>query len=127
MKKSYTASTAPAPVGPYSHAIQVGNTIYLSGQISLNPATMTLIGEDFASQAHQVFKHLAAVAKAAGGDINDIVKITVYLMDLSHFPQLNEVMQEYFKAPFPARTTFQVAGLPKGALIEVDAIMCVSV
>jgi reactive intermediate/imine deaminase len=126
MKKNYTANTVPAPVGPYSHAIQVGNTIYLSGQIPLNPETMALVGEDFASQAHQVFKHIDAVAKAAGGNMNDIVKITVYLMNLSHFPELNEIMQQYFKAPFPARTTFQVAGLPKGALIEVDAIMCVA-
>ena len=114
---------APAAIGTYSQAVRIDNTVYLSGQIPLVPETMTLVSEDFAEQAEQVFQNLAAVCDAAGGSLADIAKLTVYLMDLDNFGLVNATMERHFKAPFPARAAIQVAGLPKGALIEVEAIM----
>jgi reactive intermediate/imine deaminase len=116
---------APSGAGPYSLAIRAGNTIYLSGQIPLDPVTMTLSGDDFATQARQVFKNLQAVADEAGGGLEAVVRLNVYLTNLADFQLLNEVMKEFFIEPYPARTTVQVAALPKEAKIEVDAIMVV--
>lgn len=114
---------APAAIGAYSQAIRVGNTVYLSGQIPLEPQTMQLVSEDFAQQAHQVFKNLRAVAAAAGGGLNDLVKINAYLTDLAHFATLNEIMGLYFDAPYPARAAIGVKSLPKGALLEIEGTL----
>ena len=114
---------APAVIGAYSQAVKVGNTTYFSGQIPLDPATMALVSDDFAEQTRQVFNNLDAVARAAGGGIGEIVKLTIYLTDLATFPLVNEIMASYFIAPYPARATIQVSALPKAAQIEVDAIM----
>jgi reactive intermediate/imine deaminase len=113
---------APAAIGPYSQAIRVGETIYMSGQIGLDPGSGALV-EGLDAQAHQVFKNLRAVAQAAGGELDDIVKVTLLLADLNDFAKVNEIMASYFTEPYPARATYQVAGLPRGARIEVDAIM----
>jgi reactive intermediate/imine deaminase len=112
---------APAALGPYSQAMRAGNTLYLSGQIGLDPPTGNLV-EGVEAQTHQVFKNLRAVAQAAGGELADIVKLTIMLADLADFAKVNEIMATYFKAPYPARATYQVAALPKGARIEVDGI-----
>lgn len=113
---------APAAIGTYSQAIKVNNTVYLSGQIPLVPATMTLVSEDFVEQAHQVFKNLSAVMAAAGGDLHSIVKLNIYLTDLANFPLVNEVMAQYFSEPFPARAAIGISQLPKDALIEADGV-----
>lgn len=117
---------APQAIGPYSQAVKVGTAVYLSGQIPLIPATMEMVQGDMAAQTRRVFDNLKAVARAAGGDLNDVVKLTVYLTDLTHFPLVNEVMREYFREPFPARAAVGVASLPKGAQVEMDAIMHVA-
>lgn len=114
---------APDAIGTYSQAVRAGATVYLSGQIPLDPATMELVEGGFEAQAARVFENLAAVARAAGGGLGDIVKLNVYLTDLADFPQVNEVMGRYFDPPYPARAAVQVAALPKGAVIEIDAIM----
>ncbi len=114
---------APQAVGPYSQAVKVGTTVYLSGQIPLDPLTMQLVGEGIEAQARQVFANLAAVARAAGGDLDKIVKINLYLTDLSDFAKVNAVMAEFFTAPFPARACVQVAALPKGADFEAEATL----
>lgn len=114
---------APAAIGTYSQAIKVGNTVYLSGQIPLMPATMTLVAGDISAQIHQVFSNLQAVATAAGGKLEDIVKLTIFLTDLNHFAVVNEVMAKYFQVPYPARAVVGVAALPKGASVEVDAVL----
>ena len=114
---------APAAIGPYSQAVRAGSTIYLSGQIPLNPKTMELVKGDIRSQARQVFENLAAVAEAAGGSLANAVRVTVYLTDLAHFPVVNEVMAEFCKEPYPARVTIGVAQLPRGAAVEVDGIL----
>ncbi len=114
---------APAAIGTYSQAIQSGRLVFLSGQIPLHPETMTLVGAEIEHQIEQVFKNLSAVCEAAGGGLNDIVKLQVYLMDLSVFSLVNEKMADFFSVPYPARAVIQVSGLPKGALIEVDGIM----
>lgn len=114
---------APAAIGAYSQAIRAGNTVYLSGQIPLQPETMQLAGEDFETQAHQVFKNLRAVCEAAGGNLNQIVKINAYLIDLADFATFNKVMEQYFTQPFPARAAVGVASLPRGALVEAEAIL----
>lgn len=116
-------SLAPTAIGPYSQAIQVGNTVYLSGQIPLVPTTMQLETASFESAADRVFLNLTAVCEAAGGDLSKIVKLTIYLTDLSEFTILNDVMMRHFTEPYPARSTIQVAALPKGVSIEIDAIM----
>lgn len=125
MKMQINSQMAPQPIGAYSQAIQAGNTVYFSGQIPLDPNTMAMVAGDFAAQAEQVFMNLQAVCKAAGGSTDDIVKLTVYLTDLSEFPVFNETMTKFFSEPYPARTTIQVSALPKGAQIEIDAIMVV--
>ena len=113
---------APAAIGPYSQAILAGNTLYMSGQIPLEPATGQLV-EGIDAQAHQVFKNLRAVAAAAGATLNDIVKLSILLSDLGDFAKVNEIMATYFHEPYPARATYQVAGLPRGARIEVEATL----
>lgn len=116
---------APEAIGPYSQAIKAGNTVYLSGQIPLVPETGEMITTSVQDQIKQVLQNLAAVAEAAGGDLNDIVKLNVFLTDLSNFPLINEFMAEYFTAPYPARAAIGVAALPKGADVEMDAVMVV--
>ncbi|MCC6295078.1 MAG: RidA family protein [Pseudomonadales bacterium] len=114
---------APAAIGTYSQAIRVGDTVYLSGQIPLDPATMALVEGGIDTQIARVFDNLAAVAEAAGGTLADVVKLNVYLIDLGHFPVVNEVMARYFSAPYPARAALGVAALPRGAQVEMDAVM----
>ncbi len=115
-------ANAPAAIGTYSQAVRVDHTVYLSGQIGLDPATMEMV-EGIEAQIHQVFKNLAAVASAAGGSLSDVVKLNVFLTDLSHFPKVSEIMAQYFVAPYPARAAVGVAALPRGALVEADAVM----
>ncbi|MGR9086197.1 MAG: RidA family protein [Gammaproteobacteria bacterium] len=122
-KTAIQTPNAPQAIGTYSQAVQVDRTVYLSGQIPLVPETMTLAGNDISSQTVQVFDNLKAVAQAAGGDFNDVVKLTVYLTDLSHFPLVNEIMARYFEEPYPARAAVGVAALPRDALVEMDAIL----
>ena len=114
---------APAAIGPYSQAVQSGRTVYLSGQIPLDPATGQLVEGDIAAQARRVFDNLRAVCEAAGGSLDDVVRVGIYLMDLEDFAAVNAVMAEAFTAPYPARSTIQVSGLPRGARVEVDAIL----
>jgi len=118
-----TSPNAPAAIGPYSQAVRAGNVVYLSGQIPLDPASGARVTGDNALQTRRVFDNLRAVCQAAGGDLDRLVRIGIYLTDLSHFATVNAVMAEYFQAPFPARSTIQVAGLPKGAEVEVDGIL----
>jgi len=114
---------APPAIGAYSQAVRVGDTVYLSGQIPLSPATMEIVGGGFEAQIGQVFANLMAVARAANASLEDAVKLTIYLTDLAHFPQLNAAMARCFKEPFPARATVQVSALPRGALVEIDAVL----
>jgi len=118
-----STAAAPAAIGTYSQAVKVGDTVYLSGQIPLVPETMQLVEGDMAVQIRRVFDNLQAVAVAAGGDLKDIVKLNIYLTDLAHFPLVNEVMADYFREPYPARAAVGVATLPKGAVVEADAVM----
>ena len=118
-------TAAPAAIGTYSQAVKVGDTVYLSGQIPLVPQTMQLVEGEMGAQIRQVFDNLQAVAAAAGGGLVDIVKLNIYLTDLSHFPLVNEIMAAYFNEPYPARAAIGVASLPKGAAIEADAVMVV--
>ena len=122
-KKTITTERAPRAIGTYSQAVRAGDTVYLSGQIPLHPKTMELIEGDIRAQAHQVFANLAAVADAASGGLDDVVKLNVYLADIRDFPIINEVMSEYFDEPYPARAALGVAALPKGAGVEIEAIM----
>jgi reactive intermediate/imine deaminase len=115
--------SAPGAIGTYSQAIACGKIIYLSGQIPLDPKSMALVTGGIEAEIHQVFRNLAAVAKAAGGSLNDAVKVTIYLTDLADFPKVNEIMAQYFGKPYPARATVGVAALPKGARVEADAIL----
>lgn len=114
---------APAAIGTYNQAIKTGTTVYLSGQIPLIPETMEIISEDFAEQAEQVFKNLAAVCEAAGGSLANAVKLNIFLTDLGNFTQVNEIMAKYVAEPFPARAAVQVAALPKGVQIEIDGVL----
>lgn len=114
---------APAAIGTYSQAIRVGDTVYLSGQIPLDPTTGQVVGGDFEAQAVRVFENLKAVATAAGGSLDRAVKINVFITDFANFPKLNEVMARYFTEPYPARATVAVAALPRGVPVEVDAIL----
>lgn len=116
---------APAAIGTYSQAVKVDNTVYLSGQIPLDPESMELVGGDISAQIRRVFDNLGAVCQAAGGDLNNIVKLNIFLTDLTHFPTVNEIMSEYFAEPYPARAAIGVASLPKGAQVEMDAVMVV--
>ena len=117
---------APAAIGAYSQAVRAGNTVYLSGQIPLDPTTMQCVEGGFAEQAHQVFKNLQAVCEAAGGSLNDIVKLNAFLTDLSNFAVFNEVMAQYFTQPYPARAAIGVASLPRGVMVEAYGVMVLS-
>lgn len=121
-KRVIHTDEAPRAIGPYSQAVRCGNTVYLAGQIGLDPKTMELV-PGIEAQANRVFDNIRAVATAAGGSLDDIVKLTVYLTDLGHFALVNDVMARHFKAPYPARAAIGVASLPRGALVEVDAIL----
>ncbi|MEO3677504.1 RidA family protein [Rheinheimera sp. FR7-31] len=114
---------APAAIGTYSQAVKIGTTVYLSGQIPLVPASMQMVSDNFAEQTHQVFKNLAAVCDAAGGSLNDMVKVNIFLTDLSQFATVNQIMSQYFAEPYPARAAVQVSALPRGAQIEIDGVM----
>ena len=116
---------APAAIGPYSQAVKVGNTVWISGQIPLDPATMTVVEGDISAQAQRVFANLQAIAEAAGGSLNHAVKINISLTDLGDFDVVNTVMKSFFSEPYPARACVQVAALPKGVAIEVEAILAV--
>lgn len=122
MKTIIATSNAPAAIGTYSQAVKVDTTVYLSGQIGLDPANMLLV-EGIEAQIHQVFKNLSAVCQASGGSLADIVKLNIFLTDLAHFPKVNEIMGQYFQQPYPARAAVGVAALPRGALVEADAVM----
>lgn len=123
-KQVITSDRAPAAIGPYSQAIKVGNTVYLSGQIPLDPTSMEVV-EGMEKQICQVFDNLSAVAEAAGGTLQDIVKLNIFLTDLGHFALVNDVMTRYFQQPYPARAAIGVAALPKGVPVEMDAVMVV--
>jgi len=123
VRKIISTDRAPAAIGPYSQAVRCGDTVYLSGQIPLVPETMELVDGDMRVQVERVFTNLSAVAQAAGGSLDDVVKLTVYLTDLSHFPLINEIMAEQFHEPWPARAAIGVAQLPKGAQVEMDAVL----
>lgn len=122
-KQAITSGSAPAAIGTYSQAIKAGKLIFLSGQIPLDPESMAVVDGDFEARARRVFDNLAAVAEAAGGSLNDIVKLTVFLTDLDNFATVNSVMEDYFDAPYPARAAVGVAALPKGVDVEADAIL----
>lgn len=125
-KEVIHTDSAPAAIGTYSQAIRAGNLVFLSGQIPLDPETMAVVDGDFETRARQVFSNLAAVANAAGGSLNDAVKITVFLTDLDNFATVNAVMEDFFEQPFPARAAVGVASLPKGVDVEADAIISLS-
>ncbi|MBZ9539667.1 RidA family protein [Modicisalibacter tunisiensis] len=116
---------APAAIGPYSQAIKAGNTVYMSGQIPLDPESMAIVSEDFRAQTRQVFTNLAAVCEEAAGSLQDIVKLNLYLVDLDNFAVVNEVMEEFFKPPYPARAAVGVKALPKGSQVEAEAVMVI--
>jgi reactive intermediate/imine deaminase len=124
-KQPVHTDAAPAAIGTYSQAVRTsaGQSVYLSGQIPLDPATMQVVSGDFAAQAHQVFKNLTAVAQAAGGSLADCVKLNIYLTDLDNFANLNDIMAQYCDEPYPARAAVQVSALPKGVAIEIDGVM----
>lgn len=121
-RKIIATTAAPAAIGPYSQAVQAGNTVYLSGQIGLDPATMQMV-EGIDAQIVRVFDNLKAVCEAAGGSLNDAVRVTIYLTDLANFAKVNAVMAQYFTAPYPARAAVGVKSLPRDALVEADAVL----
>jgi reactive intermediate/imine deaminase len=121
-KEIVATAAAPQAIGTYSQAVKVGNTVYLSGQIGLDPERMRMV-EGIEAQIHRVFQNLKAVAEAAGGGLADVVKLNVFLTDLGHFAKVNEIMAQYFIQPYPARAAVGVASLPRGALVEADAVM----
>jgi reactive intermediate/imine deaminase len=125
-KEIVTTNEAPKAIGPYSQAVKVGNTVYLSGQIPLDPASGEMVAGEIRAQITRVFDSLVAVARAAGGSLQDVVKLNVFLADLKNFPQVNEIMAQYFKEPYPARAAIGVAALPRGAQVEMDAVMVMS-
>jgi len=122
-RKTIHTDDAPAAIGIYSQAVRHGDLVFLSGQIPLDPATMEIVAGGFEAQARRVFDNLRAVCQASGGDLRDIVKLTVFLVDMGHFPQVNAIMGEYFAEPYPARAAVGVAALPKGAEIEMEAVL----
>ncbi len=126
MREIISTPNAPQAIGTYSQAVRIGNTVYLSGQIALIPETMELKEGDIAERIHQVFKNLTAVCEAAGGSLQDIAKLNIFLTDLSHFATVNEIMAQYFEQPYPARAAVGVKELPKGTDVEMDAIMALS-
>ena len=123
VKQVVSSPSAPAAIGPYSQAIAAGGTVWLSGQIGLDPATGQLVEGGFDAQVHRALRNLRAVAEAAGGSLDDCVKLTLFLTDLAHFPRVNDIMQEYFAKPFPARSTVGVSSLPRAAQFEVEAVL----
>jgi len=122
-KQAIHSDNAPAAIGTYSQAIRAGELVFLSGQIPLDPATMEIVDGDFEARARRVFDNLRAVAEAAGGDLNQVVKLTIFLTDLGNFATINSVMEDYFEQPYPARAAIGVASLPKGVDVEADAIL----
>ena len=122
-KDAIHSDAAPSAIGTYSQAIRTGNLVFLSGQIPLDPQSMEISGDDFEARARRVFDNLGAVAVAAGGTLDNVVKLTIYLTDLDNFATVNSVMEDYFEQPFPARAAVGVASLPKGADVEADAIL----
>jgi len=122
-KQVISTPHAPAAIGPYSQAVKAGNLVFMSGQIPLDPQTMEIVSGGIEAQTRRVLDNLAAVAAEAGGTLDDCVKLTIYMIDLSHFGVVNSTMQDYFKAPYPARATIQVSALPRGADVEIEAIM----
>ncbi|WP_110693460.1 RidA family protein [Salinicola halophyticus] len=124
-KAVINTDNAPAAIGPYSQAIKSGNTVYLSGQIPLDPKTMELVSQEFEAQARQVFTNMAAVCQEAAGSLQDIVKLNLYLTDLDNFTVVNKVMEEFFQPPFPARAAVGVKQLPKGSQVEAEAVMVI--
>lgn len=122
-RKPVHTEEAPGAIGTYSQAVACGKTVYLSGQIPLDPKSMTLVAGGIEEQIHQMFKNLAAVAKASGGSLAHAAKVTIYMTDLTQFAKVNEIMAQYFAKPYPARATVGVAALPKGAAVEADAIL----
>jgi len=122
-RQAIATEHAPAAIGPYSQAVRSGKMVFLSGQIPLDPATGQLVDGDIGAQTRRVFDNLTAVCQAAGGSLNDVMRIGIYLTDLGDFTAVNAVMSDYFGAPYPARSTIEVAGLPRGARVEVDAIL----
>ena len=123
VKQPISTAAAPKAIGPYSQAVRAGQTVYLSGQIPLNPQTMEVESGDMRAQITRVFENLRAVARAAGGDLTDVVKLNVFLTDLAHFALVNEIMARYFSEPYPARAAIGVAALPRGVAVEMDAVM----
>ena len=121
MATSITTKAAPAAIGPYSQAVQVGSTVYLSGQIGLDPQSGQMVEGGFDAQVHRAIRNMTAVVEAAGGNLRQCVRLTLYLTDLANFPRANDIMQEYFKAPYPARSTVGVAALPRDAQFEIEA------
>jgi len=121
-KHVITSPEAPAAIGPYSQAIRAGDTLWMSGQIPLDPATMQIVDGGIEAQAERVFGNMQAVLKAAGGTFDDVVKLSILLVDLGDFAKVNELMAKHFKQPYPARSTYQVAALPRGARIEIEAV-----
>lgn len=126
MNKIITTDKAPTAIGTYSQAIQVANLVFVSGQLGVDPMTAQLVSSDFTEQTHQVFKNLLAIAQAAGGELKQFVKLTVYVTDLTHFALLNAVMEQYFTAPYPARAAVEVSALPKGATIEIEGVLALA-
>ena len=122
-KEIIATENAPAAIGTYSQAVKVDNTVYLSGQIPLVPSSMEMVSEDFEAQVVQVFDNLTAVTKAVGGNMNDIVKLNIFMTDLSNFATVNDVMSRYFEQPYPARAAIEVSALPKGSQVEMDGVM----
>jgi reactive intermediate/imine deaminase len=122
-KQTISTAGAPTAIGPYSQAVRVGDVIWVSGQIPLDPATMELVGGDIEAQVRRVFENLKAIVLAAGASLDDVVKATVFLIDLSHFGLVNKIMAEYFREPYPARAAIGVAALPRGAQVEVECIV----
>lgn len=125
MKTFITSTDAPQAIGTYSQAVIHGDTLYVSGQIPLDPSTMVLVGDDIDAQIEQVFDNLEAIITSAGARLDDTVKFTVYLTDLGHFPRVNDIMARRLKAPYPARVAIEVTALPRGAQVEIDAIVAV--
>lgn len=123
IREIISTKSAPSAIGPYSQAIRAGSTVYLSGQIALDPETGHLVEGGFDAQVHRAFRNLRAVSEAAGGSLAHCVKLTLFVTELTNFPRVNDIMQEYFAAPYPARSTVEVSGLPRGAAFEVEAVM----
>jgi reactive intermediate/imine deaminase len=122
-RQPISTDRAPAAIGPYSQAVRAGNTVYLSGQVALDPASGDVVAGGIEAQARRAFDNLKAVCEAAGGSLDDVMRVGLYLTDLGEFATVNAVMAEYFSAPYPARSTIEVSGLPKGVAFEVDAVM----